>query len=934
MHVLSAGNSGTFDHNYGAGAGWANISGGIKAGKNVICAGNVDQNDELFFTSSRGPAADGRIKPDLCAMGQNHLSTDENNTYQVGSGTSASTPAIAGMFAQLFQAYKELNDGIEPESGLIKGILLNTAEDLGNPGPDYLYGWGRINGLKSVRLLEDERYLSDIIEQGTSNSHTITVPDNVNEVRIMTYWMDVEGNPASSLALVNDINMQVITPIGTMHNPLVLDPTPNPAKLNADAVEGIDNLNNVEQVVIKNPVPGDYEVNLEGFSIPEGPQNYYVIYDFIYNEVELTYPFGGESFVPGFQEQIRWDASFSTEPFTLEYSIDGGATYTVISNSISSTARHHFWPVPNVLSDRVKMRLSRGEMSNEIEVNMTIVDVPDDLSIETVCPDEIELVWDAVEGVSLYEISMLGDKYMDSIGVSTTNSFTVVGQNPNIDQWFSVRAVLENGKGRRAIAVNKPPGTSNCILNFDVDMAEIISPIEGLVSSCRDIENTEITLNLSNLGINNTSSFELNYQINEGAIISETIAESLMPDESLEYTFSTTVDVTGEDNIELVLWIDYPEDQNVYNDTLRTSIQIFNAPLISSLPYGESFETFSKCSEINFCETIECEMEEGWNNFANLRGDDIDWRTDSNGTNTGNTGPEFDFDSGNFIGQYVYLEASPGCEFKQAKLLSPCIDLSNALCGEFEFAYHMFGANMGELHVDIFTEQGIQQDIITPIKGNKGNQWNVSTIDLSPYLGEVINIQMRGIIGNGVLSDIAIDGLNFNVYDAPPIADFEFENGGVGNTSFFTDISTGFVKSYEWDFGDGNFSTEANPEHVYETEGQYEVTLVISGDCGDDTISQIVDVTLTNIEEEFLTSKIKIFPNPSNVNISIQFPDELLNENVQLKVINSLGQSALIIEKQNIHDSVELDVSKLKAGIYFIHMSSETFDYMKKVIIL
>ena len=240
---------------------------------------------------------------------------------------------------------------------------------------------------------------------------------------------------------------------------------------------------------------------------------------------------------------------------------------------------------------------------------------------------------------------------------------------------------------------------------------------------------------------------------------------------------------------------------------------------------------------------------------------------------------------------------------------------------------------MGELHVDIITEDGIIEDIVSPIVGNRGNQWRVVTADLSPYFGEVINIQMRGIIGNGVFSDIALDGLNFNIHDAPPTADFEFVNGGVGNASIFTDISTGFVESYEWDFGDGNTSNQANPEHVYDSEGQYEVTLVISGDCGDDTITRTVDVTITNIEEELLTSKIKVYPNPSNIDITIQFPDELLNENVELKVINSLGQTALVIEKRSENNSVELDVSKLEAGMYFIQMSGESFDYMKKVII-
>ena len=124
MHVFSAGNSGTQNSGYGAGPGWATLSGGFQISKNMIAVGNLNINDELFFTSSRGPAADGRIKPDLCALGEGHLTTDENNTYQIGGGTSAAAPAVAGAVAQLYQAYKEHNNGVNPESGLIKATLL------------------------------------------------------------------------------------------------------------------------------------------------------------------------------------------------------------------------------------------------------------------------------------------------------------------------------------------------------------------------------------------------------------------------------------------------------------------------------------------------------------------------------------------------------------------------------------------------------------------------------------------------------------------------------------------------------------------------------------------------------------------------------------------------------------------------------------------
>ena len=60
-------------------------------------------------------------------------------------------PGISGVLAQLYQAYKEINSSTNPPSALMKCILLNTADDLGNPGPDFQHGWGVVNALRAVK---------------------------------------------------------------------------------------------------------------------------------------------------------------------------------------------------------------------------------------------------------------------------------------------------------------------------------------------------------------------------------------------------------------------------------------------------------------------------------------------------------------------------------------------------------------------------------------------------------------------------------------------------------------------------------------------------------------------------------------------------------------------------------------------------------------
>ena len=107
-HVFSAGNSGSSNCSYGAGSGWGNVTGGHKQAKNVICVANLTQISNLAGSSSRGPAADGRIKPDIGAKGTSVNSTLTDNTYGSFTGTSMACPGIAGCMAQLYQAYKSL----------------------------------------------------------------------------------------------------------------------------------------------------------------------------------------------------------------------------------------------------------------------------------------------------------------------------------------------------------------------------------------------------------------------------------------------------------------------------------------------------------------------------------------------------------------------------------------------------------------------------------------------------------------------------------------------------------------------------------------------------------------------------------------------------------------------------------------------------------
>ena len=468
IQVFSCGNSGNSNCGYGAGSGWGNITGGHKQAKNVIATANVYYNGTLVPSSSRGPASDGRIKPDIAAHGNGQISTDPNNIYNAGSGTSAAAPGISGTLAQLYQAYKELNYGIVPESGLLKACLLNTAQDYGNAGPDFSYGWGIVNALKALKVLEENRYQDSLIDNGDIHNINFTIPEGIKEARIMLYWMDPERSPSASSSLLNDLDLK-ISNNNNVYYPWILNPSPNPSLLSQPATTGADHLNNMEQVTIFDPSPGNYSAEISGFNIPFGPQKYYIIYEYIKDEITITYPIGGEGLIPYRAEFIHWDAYGSHGNFDVEYSLDSGISWISIGAHVNGSLRLKQWPIPNSISGEVLVRVSRDGISGQSSEIFSIIDFPKNININHVCECELSISWNPVPSAKEYEISVLGEKYMDSIGTTTETYYNIPIDNVNQELWFSVRAITESGsKGIRALAeYYDGSGISNCSLNPD-----------------------------------------------------------------------------------------------------------------------------------------------------------------------------------------------------------------------------------------------------------------------------------------------------------------------------------------------------------------------------------------------------------------------------------------------------------------------------------
>jgi hypothetical protein len=439
LHVFSAGNSNGNNCGYGAGSQWGNITGGHKQGKNVIATANVYFDGSLVTSSSRGPAHDGRIKPDITANGQNQISTNENNTYQTFGGTSGAAPGIAGISAQLYQAYGDLNGGNFPPSALIKATLLNTANEAGNIGPDYKFGWGIVDALQAVKLIEDGRYFSDEVSQGNNNTHTINVPAGTTQVRFMVYWSDVAASAGASPALVNDLDLLVTDPSNNVLEPWILDPTPDPITLNNPATNGPDHLNNVEQVLINDPAAGDYDIDISGFNVPIGPQEYYIVYELISDHVVMTYPNGGEHFQPNVAETLHWDEVNTTDDFVLDYSTDNGSTWNNIA-TVPNDTHFYTWNVADEVGGNTLIRVASGAFQDVSDNTFNIARTPLTVNVREVCEDTAYFEWNGIADAESYDFYLLGDKYMEVVATSNTNSITIPITDPNDEMWFAVSA--------------------------------------------------------------------------------------------------------------------------------------------------------------------------------------------------------------------------------------------------------------------------------------------------------------------------------------------------------------------------------------------------------------------------------------------------------------------------------------------------------------
>lgn len=454
LHCHSAGNAQS-----SCTSGWGTITGTGKAAKNNLVVASVTSAEAMTSYSSFGPVHDGRVKPEISAMGDGVFSTyTPLNTYGTISGTSMSTPGVTGTVAVLAQRYKQLNGNVLPPSMLIKNTVCNTAHDLGNPGPDYRFGFGRINALKAVRILEENRYALNTVATGGSNDITITVPAGAARLRVMLTWNDPAAAANAATALVNNLDLRVIEGANT-YLPWILNPS-SPA---TNATQADDNISNIEQVTVNNPAAGTYTLRVLGEAITTGPnQAYALTWEVEQPFIEVIYPNGGESFSPSGSQVITWDNAGVTGTQTVQYSIDNGATWTNISTSVAAGTTRLTWTVPaGVNTSTALIRVFSGAITDVSDATFKILGTVTGLSGSGVScnPGEVIFNWTAVANATHYDIYRLDPATGNFVLLAsniTGTTYTATGLTPNTSMWFTIRAKnnTTSSESERAVAIN------------------------------------------------------------------------------------------------------------------------------------------------------------------------------------------------------------------------------------------------------------------------------------------------------------------------------------------------------------------------------------------------------------------------------------------------------------------------------------------------
>lgn len=257
--------------------------------KNILSVGAVNHvntanpNDDTQSGTSMGPAADQRIKPDLCAYYDQIHTTSGSTTYTTSfGGTSGATPMVAGHVGLMLEMYTDGYFGhpatpswqnrfdYTPHFTTTKALMINTARQY-DPAVNgagatsrYRQGWGFPSledayDQRNTMLVLDEL---DVLAQGETRTYYVQVKAGTPQLRTTMVYADLpHAAPFTGPHRVNDLSVKVTTPSGGVYhgnNGMATSP------INRFTQPGgsPNTLDTVENVYLNAPAPGLYRIDV------------------------------------------------------------------------------------------------------------------------------------------------------------------------------------------------------------------------------------------------------------------------------------------------------------------------------------------------------------------------------------------------------------------------------------------------------------------------------------------------------------------------------------------------------------------------------------------------------------------------------------------------------------------------------------------------
>lgn len=435
LHVFSSGNSGTSDGtgNYNEIEGVANLTGNFKLAKNILTVGAIDSFYNVSPLSSKGPAYDGRVKPELVAFGED--------------GSSGAAAMVSGSALLVQQAY-QLKYGQLPLSATVRAVLLNSASDVDAKGIDFASGFGNLNTYAAVKTVQEGRLLENTISANSTKSFQLVVPQNAARLKITLVWTDPAATVNAPKALVNDLDLVIKSPDNQQWLPWVLNSKAHKDSLRLAPERKVDTLNTIEQVTLDLPVAGTYTIEVRSRALQTTDQAFSIAYGVDQQEsIAWTFPVANDKMEANTTSVLRWETN-KTGSATLEYSTDK-TTWQPVGTIPNAQVGYYKWTVPNITTT-AWLRLSIGGTAT-VSDTFVISSIPR-MDVGFHCADSFLLFWNK-QPAAQYQVLELKDKYLQGLA-ATTDTFNLLKsvQHPAI--YYSVVPVVNGKPGFQAPVLN------------------------------------------------------------------------------------------------------------------------------------------------------------------------------------------------------------------------------------------------------------------------------------------------------------------------------------------------------------------------------------------------------------------------------------------------------------------------------------------------